>query len=256
MERQEVDLVIVLFGTTGMLVLALALVLFAVLYKKRITAKKLEISKMEQEYQLELLRSTIQAKEKEQFRIARELHDDVGSSLTAIKLHLNKYDLQPKVMKELGENLRELIVKIREISDELHPSVLEELGLSNAIRNLCRKLNDQTDVDCTYEYEQEKEASIPRDVELALYRVVQELFNNILKHAEANQVKVFFLQKSDQLKLVIEDDGNGFIPTPKHRQQNSHGLKNIDSRIQQIGATLTHQVDTTQGTKVTITQNL
>jgi len=256
MEGQKVDIIVILFGTTGMLVLALALVLFAVLYKKRLTAKKLELIEVEQQYQIELLRSTIEAKEKEQYRIARELHDDVGSSLTAIKLHLNKYKLDPESMKELGDNLRSVVVKVREISNELHPSVLEELGLCKAISNLCRKLSEQTELECVYSCNKEYEGEIPKDIELAFYRVTQELLNNILKHAEAQRVEVLYEQTDTQMWISIEDDGKGFVPDSEHRKKGSHGLKNIDSRIQQIGAILAYDTDREKGTKVTITQNL
>ncbi|MCG8576580.1 MAG: histidine kinase [Flavobacteriales bacterium] len=256
MEGQEVDIIVILFGTIGMLLLAIALILFAILYKRRITAKKMELIEIEQRYQIELLRSTIEAKEKEQYRIARELHDEVGSSLTAIKLHLNKYKLEETAKREIGENIRSVVLKVREISNELHPAVLEELGLRNAIRNLSRKLDEQTNLTFNYHCSTGEQTSIPKDVELSLYRVIQELFNNIVKHAEATQVNVVYEESDQSITISVEDDGKGFVRTAKHLSKGTLGLKNIDSRIQQIGAELNYEENREKGSKVTITQHL
>jgi len=255
--QQEIDIVILVFGTLGMLILALALVVFVVFYQKKRVNQQIEIVKRENKYQHELLNATIEVKEKEQKRIALELHDDIGSALTAIKMQLSKKDLSQADITNSQEQLKEVVTHVRAISNDLLPPVLNELGLNGAISNLCRRLGEQTIVVFNTVIPPTKTDVFKKDEELAIYRIVQELLNNILKHAEATKIFVSVTITPINYCLILEDDGKGY--TPPNRldvQSTSLGLKNIASRVQQIDATLNYELVPTKGTKVTLTKTL
>lgn len=255
--QQEVDVVIIVFGTMGMLILALALVAFVVFYQKKRVSQQNEHQKRENEYQRELTNAIIEEREKEQKRIALELHDDVGSTLTSIKMRLSKKDIGEHDIEEVREHLKDVVKQIRDISNDLLPPVLEELGLNGAIKNLCRRLAEQTKITFSTEIPLTKNEGLKKVDELAIYRIVQELLNNILKHANASKISVTIVSAGGQYKVMIEDDGAGFTPPARHDVlSTSLGLKNIASRVQQINAALTYELAAPHGTLVTLIRPL
>lgn len=249
--QQEIDIVVIVFGTMGMLILALALVAFVILYQKKRVSMQIEQVQRENDYQKELLNSIIEVREKEQKRISVELHDNVGSSLTAIKMKLTKSELGEKDLEAVRAQLKDLVKQIRDISYDLLPPVLNEYGLSGAIENLCRRIAEQTGTDIKCHIASAQIGLFKPDVELAFYRITQELLNNILKHAQAKSINIYAGVKDNYYEIVIEDDGNGFIPPKKlDFQSRSLGLKNIASRIQQLNASIKFELINPKGTRV------
>jgi signal transduction histidine kinase len=251
--KQGIDLgTIVIFGTMGMIILAMGIIVFFFIYQKRMVAKQNELALLDLEHQKELMGAVIQTKELEQRRIALELHDDVGSTLTAIKFSIPRLNITTEEKELLNANLANAIQKVRRISNDLLPSILEELGLITASRNLIKTLNETTDLIYTIECPSET-IPHPKDVELAFYRVMQELLNNILKYAEASIVGVTIVTTQSGIRMTISDDGKGFIPSDHtQRDRPSLGLKNMESRIQQIKGTIRYEKGAPKGTKVTI----
>lgn len=252
-EQTGIDLgTVVILGTMGMIILAMGIIAFFFIYQKRMVAKQNELARMDLEHQKELMGAVIQTRELEQRRIALELHDDVGSTLTAIKFSIPKLNITPEEKEMLNSNLANAIQKVRRISNDLLPSILEELGLSTAARSLIKTLNETTNLEYHIECPNEG-ISHPKDVELAFYRVMQELLNNILKYAEAKQVKLEIVTTLKGIRMTISDDGKGFVPTGHiNKDQPSLGLKNMESRIQQIKGTIHYEKTIPKGTKVTI----
>lgn len=251
--NQGVDLeTIVIFGTMGMVILAMGVIVFFFIYQKRMAAKQNELAILDLAHQKELMGAVIQTKELEQRRIALELHDDVGSTLTAIKFSIPNLNITPEEKELLNANLVNAIQKVRRISNDLLPSVLEELGLLTASKSLVKTLNDTTSLDYTIECPTEA-VSHPKDVELAFYRIMQELLNNILKYAEASVVAINIVTTRNGIRMTILDDGKGFVPSD-HQQWDrpSLGLKNIESRIQQIKGAIHYEKAAPKGTKVII----
>lgn len=244
---------LLIIGTIGMLALALGLIVFFLLYRKKIYEKQMRLIALEKEHQVKLTNAFIEAKEKEQKRVAQDLHDEVSSALTAVNLSLHKYKLSSEDKQELGNNIKTILTKVREISNDLHPSVLEELGLIKAIQNLSRKFDEQSKIKFQFENKTGGDFNLTKEVELAIYRVTQELLTNILKYAGASQVMVKCIQNVDQFLLTIEDDGKGFTGIADNARPTSLGLKNIESRIQQIGAKLEYEKDKKKGSKVILT---
>lgn len=251
--QQEIDIVIIVFGTMGMLILALALVAFVILYQKKRVGMQIEQVQRENDYQKELLNSIIEVREKEQKRISLELHDNVGSSLNAIKMKLTKSQFSEGELEDLRLQLKDLVKQVRDISYDLLPPVLNEYGLNGAIKNLCRRISEQTGIDIKCHIEDSKIGLFKPEIELAFYRITQELLNNILKHAQASNIKIYAGIKDDYYQIVIEDDGTGFIaPKKLDFQSSSLGLKNIASRIQQLNANIKFELMQPKGTRVEI----
>jgi signal transduction histidine kinase len=242
---------ILIYGTMGMVILALGIIAFFFVYQKRMVAKQNEIAMLDLAHQKELIGAVIQTKEVEQRRIALELHDDVGSTLTAIKFSIPTLSITPEEKELLNTTLVDAIQKVRRISNDLLPSVLEELGLPTAAKSLIKTLNDTTSLN--YAMECTGSESHPKDVELAFYRVLQELLNNILKYAEATDVNVEITTSAKGIRMTVMDNGKGFVPTDHlERSRPSLGLKNMESRVQQIKGVMRYEKLSPNGTKVTI----
>ena len=241
-----------IIGTLAMFIMALSIIVFAVLYQQKMRRKKQEMIQMELNYKNEMVHAILDAKEIEQRRIAIELHDDIGSSLTALKLSFASLPIDDDERRLLNEGVQHTISKVRSLSNRLLPTILEELGLIPAVKSLVNTLTQQIQHvqfsiiavnDPVHE-------SQTREVNLAVYRILQELINNILKYADATAIEIMLEQNEEGIRMSVSDNGKGFIPTKEDkRKSQSLGLKNIESRSQQIDAKISYQL-LEPGTKV------
>lgn len=243
--------------TFGIILLVVGIITFVFVYQRKMQRKKRQIQEMEVDYQKDMVNAVIEAREMEQRRIALELHDDVGSTLTAIKFSVASLPTDLESKESLNANLNSAIQKVRRISNELLPSILEELGLVTAANSLVKQINEQIPTtQFTIQAVQDPAATDQtKDVNLAFYRVLQELLNNIIKYAEATIVTVWLNQNEDGLEMIVTDNGVGFTPEDhKNRERPSLGLKNMESRMQKIGGKMQYsKLDV--GTKVSVTWN-
>lgn len=244
-----------IIATLAMFIMALSIIVFAVLYQQKMRRKKQEMIQMELNYKNEMVQATLDAKELEQRRIAIELHDDIGSSLTALKLSFASLPIDDEERKLLNEGVQDTINKVRSLSNRLLPTILEELGLVPAVKSLVNTLSNQiSNVHFSViAVNDPKHDSQTREVSLAVYRILQELVNNILKYAAATVIEITLEQNEEGIRLSVVDNGKGFVPTKEDKlKSQSLGLKNIESRSQQIGAHITYQL-MDPGTKVMLT---
>ncbi|MCG6187019.1 sensor histidine kinase [Maribellus maritimus] len=226
-------------GSLGMIILAVAIFFFFVAYQKRLLKKELELTKVKSDQQEEILRNTISAQEKERKRIARDLHDEVGAMLSVVKLNVGQIEKKSESEKaktlagETKSYLDEVITQVRRISRDLLPPSLEKLGLSFAIQELVNWINKSGKIEIEY-WSTGEPVRFEIKKELAVFRIVQEIVNNALKHAEPSriQIKTRFLNSS--LAVSISDDGKGFDLNEK--LETGLGLKNLESRSGTIGA--------------------
>ncbi|TNF48425.1 MAG: hypothetical protein EP305_05500 [Bacteroidetes bacterium] len=240
-------------GTFGMIVMVIAIIVFVILYQRKMFAKQNEILQIETSKQKELVNAVLTAKEMEQKRIAQELHDEIGSSINAVKMSLIKMKMDEDHKSSLSSELLQISKNVRRISNELMPSVLEELGFHQAIEHLLKKFQITSGLEIRLNYEQEMPFALNKGTQLSLYRIIQELVNNIIKYAEATKIEVIISHHSDQLELRIIDDGIGFIPDQDSLTKgDSLGLKNIKSRIQQIDGEDSYSNVDPRGTEVKI----
>lgn len=227
-------------GTLGMVLLALSIFFFFVTYQKKMLKKQLELNETKAKQQEEIIQNTITAQEKERKRIAQDLHDEVGAMLSVVKLNVGRIEKKSEesVAKELAAEtktyLDEVILQVRRISRALLPPSLDKLGLYFALEELANWVNkaDQLKIVCWKSGDQFR---FDNKKELAVFRIVQELLNNAIKHSSATIIYInarFSLNNT--LMISITDNGKGF--NLEEKKNTGLGLKNLDSRTQIIGA--------------------
>jgi signal transduction histidine kinase len=182
------------------------------------------------------------AQEAERKRIARELHDETLQALIVVSRQLDDLNVKesPVTPDKIREEVRKIIDGVRQFSQELRPSILDDLGLIPAVKSLC------TDLTRNYGIMTEiKVAGSPikltADWELMLFRIVQEALNNIRKHSQATQAHVSFLSEAGRVKVTIQDNGIGFEVPSKYEKltiTGKLGIAGMQERIQLLGGTL------------------
>jgi len=178
--------------------------------------------------------------EKEKSELARTLHDELGGLLTAAKMDLSW--LQTRIDKpeyqerlaQLGSVLDEAMSLKRRVVEELRPSLLDHFGLSTALRayvdSACTKAGVAADIRLP-----EDGKSVPKDIAIAVFRIVQEGLNNIMRHADAKHVTLVLTTDSDEYAFTLQDDGRGFDPNDTTRNSWPHGIMGMQHRIRALG---------------------
>jgi len=204
----------------------------------------------------------VNAQEEERLRIARELHDDICQRITAVKIHMDALEAhRPNlpslilnkirmVKKQLGNSINE----IRRVSANLRPLALDDLGLVAALRLVCREFEDLNSIKVVFTTRNLPAIPGDEEVEITLYRVVQEALSNILKHARASEVEVTLSYHAHTRSLVIRDNGKGFdvAKLSARKEHSGFGLLNIRERVRLIGGTVEITSEKKKGTTVRI----
>jgi PAS domain S-box-containing protein len=157
------------------------------------------------------------AQEEERNRIARDLHDDLNQTIALLAFDATSLALTPaplpdevrKSMYNLKTRIAELAMDVRHIAHQLHPSILEDLGLAPALRELCEGFSARNKIQAVFK-QKEMPETLPMDVASCLYRLGQEALHNVLKHARASQVRMTLSGSRENVRLSIQDDGIGF----------------------------------------------
>lgn len=230
---------LLIIGIAGMLILALGFIT-AVLYSQRKKSQhQLELQQLKENQQNLLIEAAVLSEETERHRIAEELHDEVGAILSSTRLHFSS--LSTKTMSERDitihqrskELLDDSIHKVRTISHNLHSSILKELGLNEAIRHFVQKLTQDTGIEALFELDENYKGGNP-DGDISLYRLVQELMNNLLKHAAPKRITISSKAIENKLDIAILHNGNGLTQDQFEEMRyrpDGLGLKNIQNRI-------------------------
>lgn len=233
--------------------LALALMAAGLLYmqvqnRKKAFARRIE--SMQQEKEIQLLQALMQGEEKERSRIANDLHDGVAGMLAAVKMHLGTLpEMNSNVLTAEGYKhgmvlLDEASREVRKISHNLMPEVLLQHGLDEAMRRYCNSVSNSSRL--LVQYDSLGEALRFRDsFELSVYRIVQELLNNIIKHSKASQAIVQASFQHHLLSITIEDNGIGF--SKEKFQSDGMGLHSLLSRVRAINGKMQMDSDEGQG---------
>ncbi|MEX8546249.1 MAG: sensor histidine kinase [Mucilaginibacter sp.] len=185
------------------------------------------------EKQNDLLRTILETQESERKRLAEDLHDSVGQVLSAIKLNLHRLnktcaaDEQAVPLLSSTRNLvDECIQEIRSIIQNVRPPLLTDFGLVEALADFCKKIQQNTGIEVGFKHETLQNRFSP-EVEVTLYRIVQELFGNSIKHAHASFIGINLVSGHEMLVLTYQDNGSGFDLAA---YKNGSGLKNMQSR--------------------------
>jgi len=186
-----------------------------------------------------LLEKLITAQEEERKRIARELHDTVGQSLSSIMVgiavmgRLSGEEAEAKG-RELRSLVGETVTQVREMSRELRPSALDDLGLGAALERYAEDFASQYP-GITTDVHVELSQRLPPSMETALYRIIQEAMTNAARHASPKTVSILVVQRGGSLRAIIEDDGSGFDPEAVRRNQTSVGIHAMQERTELLG---------------------
>ena len=201
-------------------------------------------------------RRLIEAQESERARIARDLHDDIGQRLAVLALTLEHVKrLQPdssgeavRSLQALQQQTEEIIAGVQALSHELHPPRLLHLGVVVAMRGFCSELSEQKDVAVVFRDENVAK-SLPPDVSLCLFRVLQEALHNAVRHSGARNFDVHFRGTGDAVHLTIRDEGVGFDVDAASRGLGI-GLTSMTERLKLVGGELFIESHSTRGTVV------
>jgi two-component system, NarL family, sensor histidine kinase UhpB len=198
-------------------------------------------------------RRALAAQEDERMRIARELHDEIGQTLTAVALRAEHRAEgaggEHSEFAELAEIVQQTLADVRRISLELRPGALDELGLVNALISLCTRVGDQSGIRMHRELAGPAPELSP-EVELAVYRIAQEALTNAMRHSRASDATVSLICANDELVLSVADNGRGL---PEDVVEGG-GLSGMRERAMLIGADL--EIESAAGSGVSVTVRL
>jgi len=189
----------------------------------------------------QLTRLLLRAQEDERRRIARELHDEAGQALTAVKIEL---DLDGH--RDAGEKVGRALAQVRDLSNLLRPSALDDLGLSAALRALAEDVSERSRIRVDLDI-QTGGRTFPPEIEVVLYRVVQEALTNIVRHAKATWVRAQLASRGREVFLTVEDDGQGLAPGVEPKL----GMLGMQERVTAAGGTLTIAAAADHGVRLT-----
>src|SRR5574339_87534 len=246
---------LVLFlGTLGMMVLTIGLILFIIFHQRKVIRYQLRLQQMEQEQQKILLNASIRLQEEERQRLAADLHDDAGPLLATARLYLNENLVnqdkatQLQSIYQARQILDDTIQLIRNISHSLMPPTLKNFGLESAVNDLFQKISGSGSINASSRFHEYKERLKP-EKELLMFRIVQELVNNILKHSNSSFIHLTQNVHADKFYLRIHHDGRGSVESDFENLNKSNiglGLKNIGSRIRLLQGEILFEKDISQ----------
>lgn len=212
-----------------------------------------------EEAMVHLLQKVIVAQEEERKRIARELHDETGQTLTSLMMGLtsladhcpgNSNDCQIEDMRTVIKNT---LGRIHSLAVELRPSILDDMGLVAALEKYITDYRQTHQIDIDFHVIQKVSQRIPREIEIPVYRIVQEALTNVVKYSQAQNVSVIITRKHNGLELIIEDDGVGFeVDTlmSGNVSNNKLGLYGMRERAILVGGTFTIESSPGFGTTI------
>ncbi len=201
------------------------------------------------------MRSVFDGEEMERQRLSRELHDGIGQSLIAIKLRLENLLYQDGKditgsIHELKNYFDQIIDEVRRISNNLMPSVLEVFSIPIAFRNLFSETEEHSNLRIHFEAKGDFD-DLNKKIKTYIYRLTQEALNNIVKHAESNEVWVHLTRDTDQLRLIIRDNGKGFSPETLGAEV-GNGIHNMRERASLLQGQITIHSIPLKGTTITL----
>jgi signal transduction histidine kinase len=260
--KEAINLIfLLLLGSGGMLLLVLAVVLFVFVYQRKLLAQKINLQLMEKDHQQALLLTSIEMMESERRRIAKDLHDEIGASLTALKIYTGhiQNSQTTEEMTQINQQSRHLIEQtiqnVRTITRDLLPATLEHFGLITAIQETCELLNNHNRLKIDFQA-QLPESRLSPHIELAVYRIIRELLNNTYKYAEANliQIKLNYHTDNQSLTIFYTDNGQGFdfqgFMNPDTKL--GLGIKSIETRVKALNGKIDLISKVGEGIKVEI----
>jgi two-component system, NarL family, sensor kinase len=247
-----------MFTGLGIIVLALFIVVYLrqkSRHEKVVTEQKFR--QLEEEKKLMAAKLLVEGQEEERKRIATELHDGLGVLLSATKMQFSTIRDKSPENRELIEKASKMLEQasgdVRKISHNMMPGLLLKLGLYEAVEDLFENLDENENLNASCTISGDHEHRLPENKEIMLYRIIQEMVNNTLKHAEARNIGIQIQILHEAIDIVYSDDGKGFDFNEKMENE-SIGLKSITSRVNFLNGSLS--VDSKPGNGVNYSLNI
>lgn len=227
------------------------------LAEKERQIRELELEEVEKRKKLEVIDALLTGQEIERKRIAESLHDDVGSMLSALRLQLERFETEEQPASEKAHlslrNAKSMLdhvtTDVRNLSHMLMPTSLDKFGLKKAVELYVEQLNHAGKIHFELLITGLAQ-QLSEKIELSAYRIILELCNNILKHAEARNVIIQLVEHEDQLVIMVEDNGKGFEPVDN--SADGIGLRTIESRIHLMNGRMSVESSPGHGTLISI----
>ncbi|MEL7003103.1 MAG: sensor histidine kinase [Bacteroidota bacterium] len=226
-------------------------------FRQRQKARSKEILVLKREQEIIRLEALIKGEEKERYRLARDLHDGINGDLSVIKY--KRTSINPELLSEQEKvphqeaiiMLDNAVEQVRRISHNLAPPSLQNFSLQEAIHQYCSQISSSQSVNIDFQFFGGT-VDLKEEYEMAIFRTVQELVNNVVRHSEASEALVQINHRDNQLHITVEDNGTGFDIDDKY---SGMGLSNIRSRVDFMNGDL--QIDSdSKGTTFNITIDL
>lgn len=256
--NEKIEIYTLLFAVVSVfLILACFIVYFVLLYKRKQQKTALEKEAMKLHYEAELLKTHIEVQEQTMQTIAADLHDNIGQLLSLTTLTLGSIDLQQqkKAEKKIGDSLslvNKSIQELRELAKLLHGEQVITLGLGHALQQEFYWLKKTEAYQLKFNNQLIDLKITSPDKDLIILRLLQEIFNNIIKHAQASQIEINAHIANETLYLSVKEDGIGFDYETIKDEKLGMGLSSLQKRVAMINGVITINSAPQQGTSITI----
>ena len=218
------------------------------------TLQQQKVSNLLKEQELATIDAMVEGQEKERQRVANELHDDLGSLMAAVKLQFNSLEASDK--KENLETFAktELLIdeaygKIRAIAHAKNSGLIAKQGLLQAVKQMAEKVSIASGINILV-HDHGLDNRLENSIELMLFRIIQELITNAIKHAEATEINIHITNHGETLNILVEDNGKGMLVNAIQADSSGMGLKSIDKRINHLHGTMDVESELGKGTVI------
>ncbi len=251
MESSQEVIITLIAGTALLLFLVVIVIIAAMRYQNRKRTHLMDMQRMKHETEQEILKSRLEAQEETLNQLSRELHDNIGQLLGSSKILVGVVRRAlPTPMEELQlaeETISKAITELRALTKSLNKDWLEKFNFIENLEAEAKRINATKEFEMTFDHPEI--IGLPSERQLVLFRIVQEAFQNSLKHGKANHIKIAVQQLDSHLDISIADDGKGFDVSDSAK--NGVGIINIKNRAQLLGGTA-QWVSNGSGTSVAI----
>ncbi|MFD1614813.1 tetratricopeptide repeat-containing sensor histidine kinase [Gelatiniphilus marinus] len=219
--------------------------------EKALETQKLATVLKEQE--LLSIDAMIEGQEKERQRIANDLHDDLGGLMATVKLHFNalKDKQTPELYAKTNTLIDEAYNKVRSVAHAKNSGVIAKQGLLKAITEMADKISALNKITIDI-IDHGLENRLENSLELTIFRIVQELITNIIKHANATEATIHITNHDESLNIMVEDNGKGFNPSQITKTKKGMGISSIDKRVEHLNGNMTIESELNKGTTIII----
>jgi len=233
-----------------MVMMAFFVISFVLYYQKKKFEEEKKLNEIEKNYNRLLLDTALNSEETERRRIAQDLHDDIGTMLSLTKLSLNQLSKivaedgskEDQIMRKSQSLVEETILHVRRITRDLVPTTLERFGLAEAIEEFIHKLEENNQLTLSFRCNVEEFPRLGQKTELTIYRIMQELVNNSIKHANGSKIDIDLQINNKMIGLAVTDNGVGFDPDMiKENNLAGLGLLGIESRLAIVDGHVTYE---------------